>query len=76
MKIELDRLEFLKAWQMTERSSNTKSTISAISGILITASEEQTYLEATDFKTAIRCSAQGIRTVTSKIGRASCRERV
>ena len=43
MKIELDRLEFLKAWQMTERSSNTKSTISAISGILITASEEQTY---------------------------------
>ena len=63
MKIELDRLEFLKAWQMTERSSSTKSTISAVSGILITASEEQTYLEATDFKTAIRCSAQGIRTV-------------
>ena len=63
MKIELDRLEFLKAWQMTERSSSTKSTISAISGILITASEERAYLEATDFKTAIRCSAQGIRTV-------------
>lgn len=65
MKIELDRLEFLKAWQMTERSSSTKSTISAVSGILITASEEETYLEATDFKTAIRCSAQGIRTVTA-----------
>ena len=65
MKIELDRLEFLKAWQMTERSSSTKSTISAVSGILITASEEQTYLEATDFKTAIRCLAQGVRTITT-----------
>ena len=65
MKIELDRLEFLKAWQMTERSSSTKSTISAVSGILITAFEEETYLEATDFKTAIRCSAQGVRTVTA-----------
>ncbi len=63
MKIELDRLEFLKAWQMAERSSSTKSTISAVSGILITASEERTCLEATDFKTAIRCSAQGVRTV-------------
>lgn len=65
MKIELDRPEFLKAWQMAERSSSTKSTISAVSGILVTASEEQTCLEATDFKTAIRCSAQGIRTVSA-----------
>ena len=64
MKIELDRLEFLRAWQMAERSSSTKSTISAVSGILITASAEQTCLEATDFKTAIRCPAQGIRTVS------------
>ena len=65
MKIELDRLEFLKAWQMAERSSSTKSTISAVSGVLITASQEETYLEATDFKTALRCSAQGVRTLTA-----------
>lgn len=64
MKIELDRPEFLRAWQMAERSSSTKSTISAVSGILITVSEERTSLEATDFKTAIRCSAEGIRAIT------------
>lgn len=64
MKIKLDRLEFLKAWQMAERSSSTKSTISAVSGILITASEAETHLQATDFKTAIRCLAQGVRTVS------------
>ncbi|MBR1671608.1 MAG: DNA polymerase III subunit beta [Fretibacterium sp.] len=63
MKLELDRLEFLKAWQMAERSSSTKSTISAVSGILITVGEE-TLLEATDFKTAVRCAAQGIRMIT------------
>ena len=53
MKIELDRLEFLKAWQMTERSSSTKSTISAVSGILITASEEKTYLEAIEDRKSV-----------------------
>ena len=42
IKIKLDQLEFLKAWQMAERSSSTKSTISAVSGILITASEAET----------------------------------
>ncbi|MCR4819462.1 MAG: DNA polymerase III subunit beta [Fretibacterium sp.] len=63
MKLELDRLEFLKAWQMAERSSGTKSTLSAVNGILVTVGDE-TLLEATDFKTALRCTASGVRTVT------------
>ena len=63
MKLELDRLEFLKAWQMAERSSGTKSTISAVNGILVTVGDE-TLLEATDFKTALRCTASGVRAIT------------
>ncbi|MBQ9566277.1 MAG: hypothetical protein IJU98_11890 [Synergistaceae bacterium] len=62
MKLELNRQEFLKAWQMAERSSSSKGTVGAASGILITAGEETT-LEATDYKTAIRCSAAGVRTL-------------
>ena len=63
MKLELDRLEFLKAWQMAERSSGTKNTLSAVNGILVTVGDE-TLLEATDFKTALRCTASGVRTIT------------
>ena len=63
MKLELDRLEFLKAWQMAERSSGTKSTLSAVNGILVTVGDE-TILEATDFKTALRCTASGVRPIT------------
>ena len=59
MKIELNRLEFLKAWQIAERSSSTKSTISAAGGVLISV-DEGVVLEATDFKTAVRCSASGV----------------
>ena len=63
MKLELNRLEFLKAWQMAERSSSAKSALAAAGGILVTAGEE-TVLEATDFKTAIRCTAPGAQTIT------------
>ena len=64
MKLEINRSEFLKAWQMAERSSNTKSSMNAASGILITA-EDETILEATDFKTSIRCTTPGATTVIS-----------
>lgn len=65
MKLELNRSEFLKAWQVAERSCNTKSTVSAISGILITALDEKVILEATDFKTAVRCAAGGVKVLAS-----------
>ena len=62
MKLEINRTEFLKAWQMAEHSSNVKSAMNAVSGILINAGDAVT-LEATDFKTAIRCTASGVQTV-------------
>ena len=63
MKVELNRMEFLKAWQMAEHSSSSKTTVNAAAGILINAGDETT-LEATDFKTSIRCSAAGVQTLT------------
>lgn len=65
MKLELNRTEFLKAWQMAERSSSTKSTVSAAGGILLTAGTDSVVLEATDFKTAIRCFAGGVNVASS-----------
>lgn len=63
MKLELNLPKFLKTWQMAERTCGTKSTINAMNGILITAGEE-TVIEATDFKTSIRCSAEGVQTIS------------
>jgi DNA polymerase-3 subunit beta len=63
MKVELNRVEFLKAWQMAEHSSSSKTTVNAAGGVLINAAEE-TALEATDFKTAIHCPAAGVTTLS------------
>lgn len=60
MKLEINRVEFLKAWQAAERSCNVKNTVAAATGILITANESGVILEATDFKTAVRCIASGV----------------
>ena len=42
MKLEINRTEFLKAWQMAEHSSNVKSAMNAVSGILINAGDAVT----------------------------------
>lgn len=68
MKIDIVRSEFMKAWQMAERSSSTKSTIGSLGGVLLTADGDRVTLEATDLKTSIRCSAEGVR--VSKDGSA------
>ena len=60
MKLEIERQDFLKAWQNAERLSDAKSTKDAIAGVLITAEEDNSViLEATDLKTSIRCTAKG-----------------
>ena len=61
MKIDIVRSEFLKAWQMAERSSSTKSTVGSLGGVLLTADGDKVMLEATDLKTSIRCLAGGVR---------------
>jgi len=60
MKIEITRSEFLRTWQMAERSSSTKSTVGSLGGVLVTASGDKVSLAATDLKTSIKCSAGGI----------------
>ena len=59
MKIEISRSEFLKAWQMAERSSSMKSTVGYLGGVLVTAVEDKVSLSATDLKTSIKCAAGG-----------------
>ena len=60
MKIDIARSEFLKAWQMAERCTSTRSTLSSIGGVLLVADEEKALLLATDIKTSIRCAASGV----------------
>ena len=60
MILEINRVEFLKAWQAAERSCSVKSSVAAATGILIKADENGVSLEATDFKTAVKCVAEGV----------------
>jgi DNA polymerase-3 subunit beta len=60
MKIDIVRPEFMKAWQMAERSSSTRSTVASLGGVLVVAEGDRVLLEATDLKTSIRCLAGGI----------------
>ncbi len=60
MKLELERQNFLKAWQTAEKFAATKTAKDSTRGVLITASEDNTViLKATDLKTSVRCKAQG-----------------
>ena len=60
MKLELERSEFLKAWQTAEKYTPSKTTMDALNGIRIIASENNTVtLEATDLKSSVKCSAKG-----------------
>jgi DNA polymerase-3 subunit beta len=61
MRIDISRPEFLKAWQVAERTSNTKSTISSLAGVLVTAEGDRVRLSATDLRTSVCCDAEGIR---------------
>lgn len=60
MKIDIIRSDFLKAWQMAERSSSTKSTIGSLGGVLLSAENDRVQLSATDLKTSVRCTAEGV----------------
>ena len=59
MKLELERQNFLKAWQIAERVAGTKTPKDSISGILINATDTEITLEATDLKTSVKCKAVG-----------------
>ena len=60
MKLEIERQDFLRAWQNAEKLASAKSASESAKGVLITASEDNTViLEATDLNTSIRCRAKG-----------------
>lgn len=56
MKLEIERSDFLKAWQVAERYAGTKTTMDTLSGIRITADNDgNVTLEATDLKASVLC---------------------
>lgn len=68
MKLELERADFLKAWQTAEKYTPSKTTMDALNGICITASENNSVtLEATDLKSSIKCSAKGANVIEAGV---------
>ena len=64
MKLELQRQDFLKAWQIAEKFIDAKSAKESISGIFVRAFEDgRVTLEATDLKTSVRCEAEGVNVI-------------
>ena len=59
MKLEIERADFLKAWQTAEKYTQSKTNMDAINGIRITAKDDIATLEATDKKSSIKCVAKG-----------------
>ena len=64
VRLQINKGEFMKNWQIAERSTSSKSTINSLTGILLKASgqddENTVRLEATDLKTSVKCISRGI----------------
>ncbi|PKL02250.1 MAG: DNA polymerase III subunit beta [Synergistetes bacterium HGW-Synergistetes-2] len=62
MRLQISKGEFMKNWQIAERSTSSKSTINSLTGVLLrTADTDSSVLmEATDLKTSIKCISQGV----------------
>lgn len=64
VRLQINKGEFMKNWQIAERSTSSKSTINSLTGILLktsgTSDENTVLLEATDLKTSIKCISKGI----------------
>ncbi|GAB1400553.1 DNA polymerase III subunit beta [Aminivibrio sp.] len=64
MRLQINKSEFLKSWQITERSTSSKSTINALTGIFIKTRDSEdgntVLLEATDLKTSIKSISRGV----------------
>ncbi len=63
MKLQINRAEFMRNWQIAERCISPKSAINALTGILVKAEnsggQSCVRLEATDLKTSVKCIASG-----------------
>ena len=60
MKLLIEKSSFLKSWQMAERTTGGKSTVTILAGVRCLADEKGLLLEATDLKTSLKCRAEGV----------------
>lgn len=59
MRISVERGEFLKAWQIAQKYTPAKTTMEALNGIRVRASDEGIVLEATDLKSSVKYPVGG-----------------
>lgn len=60
MKISVDKVSFIKSWNLAERSAGTSSSMNIFSTIRLKADESGVEMQATDIKTSIICEAGGV----------------
>ena len=61
MKLELERQNFLKAWQTAEKFTSTKTPKEATRAILITANDDNSVIiRATNLNTSVKLTAAGV----------------
>lgn len=60
MKITVERTELWKAWQVAMKYTPVATTMEALNGIRVTASDEGIVLEATDMKSSVKYPVAGI----------------
>lgn len=60
MKLRINKKLFLQSWALAERSTSSSSSMSILSSVLVKASFGGVILQATDIRTSIICSAEGI----------------
>ena len=60
MKISVDKVSFVKSWNLAERSAGTSSSMNIFSTIRLKADGSGVEMQATDIKTSIICAAEGV----------------
>ncbi|MDR3332879.1 MAG: DNA polymerase III subunit beta [Synergistaceae bacterium] len=60
MRVNVDKVNFLKSWGLAERSAGSSGAMNIFSSVRMKADINGVELQATDIKTSIICKAQGV----------------
>ncbi len=64
LKLEIQRQDFLKAWQTAEKTALSRTMADIVNCIKINATPDgKVTLEATDIKTSVKCTANGVNVI-------------
>jgi DNA polymerase-3 subunit beta len=63
LKLKIDKIAFLKSWSLAEHAANVSGSMNIFGTIHLTADENGVVLQATDIKTSIICTADGVKVI-------------